>query len=124
MGGRQLARARPGHERLLNRRVPLVVGNCREHFQLFRLEIFFRRPFDGRVFAFEETIEPAEHRQLQVLRILVRAFGDEQAEVRACAVKPVDLAYMTVQSHDAIERKNGVLVRVADQQRPRRDHRR
>ena len=106
----------------MNRCVSLVVGDLGKHLQLLGLEILFRGGFNDGILAVEEAIEPAQHRQLQILRVLVRAFGDEQAEVRACAVKSIDLTDMTVQSDDAVERKDAVFVGVADQQRPRREH--
>src|SRR2546421_3185093 len=58
-----------------------------------------------RVVAFQKSIEPAQYRQLLVLRILVRTFGDEQTNVRARAVKSVNIAHPLVQRSE--ERRVG-----------------
>src|SRR5690606_16055395 len=63
----------------------------------------------------------------QLLRVLVGAFGDLQAEVPGLVVQLVDFADLHVDIDDAIEREDPVLVGVGDEQRPGsdqgRDHR-
>ena len=63
-------------------------------------------------------VEPAKDRELQILGVFVRSLGDEQAQVVGRVIQLVDLRDFRVQSHDAVEREDGIFVAIADEQRP------
>ena len=94
----------------------LVSGQLGEHLQLLRREWLVRDPRDRLVrHALEPAGEPAERRHLQVLRVLVRALGDQQAQLVAGLVQAVDDAEFGVRPLDAVEREDLVLVGVREQ---------
>ena len=58
---------------------------------------------DEGVGALEPAVEPAERGHLQVLRVLVRAFGDEEAEFVRGFVQAVDAGDVAVHAQHAVE---------------------
>ena len=124
VGGHR-GRARRGDERGVYRRVFLVGGQRGKDAELLGLEALRRALVEHghRVRIFQPALEPMERALIQRLHVCVRALGDLQSDLRLRAERAVDAARAVVDRDDAIERKNRVLVRVADQQRTRRDER-
>src|SRR5688572_18910447 len=74
--------------------------------------------------AAKKLFEPTQRRQLKLLRVLMSTRRDQQAELSHFLIQSVDLRRAVVHANDAIERKDGVLVGIANQQRSWRDQRR
>ena len=77
-----------------------------------------RRVGDQRILFLQEAVEPVEGVDPEFLGVLVRPFGDLQAELFGLAVEFVDATDLLVDTDDTVERKDAIFVGVGDQQRP------
>ncbi|NDF00601.1 MAG: hypothetical protein EB034_20375, partial [Verrucomicrobia bacterium] len=93
-----------------------VGGEFFEDLQLLRGEQLFRVVRHRRFILLQPFVEPPHHGHLQLLRVLVRAFGEDQAELLRLVVQVVDGAHALMEPHHTIKRENSVLVGVADEQ--------
>ena len=97
---------------------------CRQFFEypeILGLEILDGGFVDQRVFLFEKAIEPREGVDTKVLRVLVRAFRNLEAEVVGNAEHIVDPFGLSVYLDHAVERKYAILVGIRDEESARRD---
>ena len=96
------------------------VGTHGEDAELFRIEEFFGGDGDECLGpALEPAVEPAEGRHLQVLRVLVRTFGDEQAELVGGLVQRVEAREFAVDAEHTVEGEDRVFVGVGEEERAR-----
>ena len=109
------------HKGLVDGGVLFVLGQLLKDPELLRLQRLLRAfiKYGHRVCTLELTLEPMESAIVQRLQILMRPFGHLQADLTLNPEQRVDPAHVLINAENAINRENAVLVRVADQQRPR-----
>ncbi len=98
----------------MNLCIYLVRRNLSENAELLRLEERDCGFINSRVFTFEEAIKPDEGVDAKLLCVVVRAFGDLQAEVFVGVVKFVDVSNFLMNAEDAVEREYIVFVTIGD----------
>ena len=112
-----------GDKGLVDTRVLLVGREDLEDLQLLGLQQLRGNALHRRVDAFQVAIEPVKRRHLKLLGVPVRPFRDGEAELIGGAVKAVERPDLLVDTRDALQREDRVLVAVRNQQRARGDQR-
>ena len=105
------------HEEFVNTCDAFIHRQVHEYAELRRTEQFDGWLLDETYVIPQPAIHPAERMDAQFLSILMRAFCDVQTKLMLFFVQIVNVPHLAMNVNDSIQRKNGILVRVADQQR-------